>query len=238
MNPKVLVIIPAFNEAGAIERTVSEVLACGVPVAVIVVDDGSSDDTFQRAAGTGVLVLRLPFNLGIGGAVQAGYRYAKAHDFDIAVQIDGDGQHDPAFLRQVIAPVAAGTADMVVGSRFLDGRKGFRSSVIRRVGIRFFTFLIRLLTGIVITDPTSGFRACGRKLIDVFAAYYPQDYPEPEAVVVARRLHARVCEVPVLMRARVSGTSSISFFRSFYYMFKVSGAILLHTLKARKVYQP
>ncbi|MBF0330551.1 MAG: glycosyltransferase family 2 protein [Candidatus Omnitrophica bacterium] len=238
MNPRVLVIIPAFNESGAIINITREVIACGVQADVLVIDDGSVDDTAARAKSAGALVVRLPFNLGIGGAVQAGYRYAKANGYDIAVQVDGDGQHDPAYLKHVILPVLAGSADMAIGSRFIDGKSGFRSSAIRRVGIRFFSFLIRLLSGVNVTDPTSGFRACGRRLIDVFAAYYPQDYPEPEAVVVARRLHCRVTEVSVVMRARTSGASSISFVKSFYYMIKVSSAILLHTLKDRKVYQP
>ncbi len=238
MNPRVLVIIPAFNESGAIAMTVREVLSSDVPLTALVVDDGSSDDTALRAQAAGALVVRLPFNLGIGGAVQSGYRYAKAHGYDIAVQVDGDGQHDPKYLRSVIAPMADGLVDMVIGSRFLDGNTGFRSSRMRRFGIRFLSCLIRLLTGVVVTDATSGFRACGRKLIDVFAAYYPQDYPEPEAIVVARRLHCRLIEVPVLMRPRTTGRSSISFLKPVYYMIKVSGAILLHVLKDRKVYQP
>ncbi|MFH0753588.1 MAG: glycosyltransferase family 2 protein [Candidatus Omnitrophota bacterium] len=237
MLPRVLVIIPAWNESAVIANTVREVTACGVDVSVLVVDDGSVDGTPLCAAQAGAAVLRLPFNLGIGGAVQAGYRYAKMNDYDVAVQIDGDGQHDPAFLAQVLEPLVAGRADMVIGSRFLDGKTGFRSSLMRRIGIRFFSFLIRLLTGVVVTDPTSGYRACGRKLIRIFSDYYPQDYPEPEAIVVVRRLHGKVCEVPVVMRARTTGRSSISLLKSFYYMIKVSGAILLHTLKDRKVYQ-
>jgi glycosyltransferase involved in cell wall biosynthesis len=236
MIKKVLIVIPAFNESGAIERTVGEVLSQKLPVSVLVIDDGSRDDTALRARSAGAVVVRLPLNLGIGGAVQTGYRYAMAHGYDIAIQVDGDGQHDPSYIEALVGPLADGRAEMVIGSRFLSGKEGFRSSRFRRVGIRFFSGLIRLLTGLTVTDPTSGFRACGRRLIEVFAAYYPSDYPEPEAIVVAHRLHAAVLEVPVLMRARSSGTSSISFMRSFYYMIKVSGAILLHTLKDRKVY--
>jgi glycosyltransferase involved in cell wall biosynthesis len=238
MSAKVLVIIPAFNEAGAIAKTVREVFASGVALDVLVVDDGSLDDTALRARQEGALVVRLPFNLGIGGAVQTGYRYAKAHGYDVAVQVDGDGQHDPKYLSAVISPVVGGSADMVIGSRFMEGSHGFRSSAARRLGIGFFSFLIRLLTGVVVTDPTSGFRACGRRLIDVFAGFYPQDYPEPEAIVVAQRLGYKVREVPVAMRARETGVSSISFLKPVYYMIKVSGAILLHTLKDRKVYRP
>ena len=239
--PRVLVIIPAFNESGAIVRTVRDVLAAGtpgLPVDALVVDDGSSDDTAARAKMAGALVVRLPFNLGIGGAVQTGYRYAWAHGYDIAVQVDGDGQHDTLYLKDVVGPVADGRVDMCIGSRFLAGKEGFRSSVLRRSGIRFFSFLIRLLTGLTIQDTTSGFRACGRRLIGVFASYYPHDYPEPEAIVVARRLGCSVVEVPVVMRPRSSGASSIAFLKPVYYMLKVSGAILLHTLKDRKVYAP
>ncbi|MEI8011224.1 MAG: glycosyltransferase family 2 protein [Candidatus Omnitrophota bacterium] len=238
MMLKTLVIIPAFNEAEAITGIVREVLAQPVRVAVLVVDDGSSDDTSVRAAAAGAMVVRLPFNLGIGGAVQTGYRYALRHGYDIAVQVDGDGQHDPLFLATLIRPVIDGEADMSIGSRFLIKQDGFRSSACRRVGIRFFSALIRCLTRRTVTDPTSGFRACGRRFIRVFAAYYPSDYPEPEAVMVVHRLGGGLAEVPVVMRARRSGVSSIAFLKPFYYMLKVSGAILLHMLKNRKVYEP
>jgi glycosyltransferase involved in cell wall biosynthesis len=241
MTSRVLVIIPAFNESGAIERTVGDVRAAcvpGVSVDVLVVDDGSADDTAWRARAAGALVVRLPLNLGIGGAVQTGYRYAQTHGYDIAVQVDGDGQHDAVYLKDVIGPVRSGDADMCIGSRFIVGKEGFRSSWIRRSGIKFFSFLIRLLTGLTVKDTTSGFRSCGRRLIEVFASYYPHDYPEPEAIVVARRLGCVVAEVPVVMRPRSSGVSSIAFLKPVYYMLKVSGAILLHTLKDRKVYEP
>lgn len=243
MRTRVLIIVPAFNESGAIDNTVRQVFAARavfvfMEIDVLVIDDGSSDDTALRAASAGAMVVRLPFNLGIGGAVQTGYRYASAHGYDMAVQIDGDGQHDPAFLGQLCRPLTEGGADMVIGSRFLSGKEGFRSSTLRRLGIRFFGVLIRLLTGFLVTDPTSGYRACNRRLIDVFAHYYPGDYPEPEAIVVARRLGYIPIEVPVVMRARSTGTSSISALRCVQYMMKVSGAILLHTLKDRKVYRP
>ena len=244
---RLLVIIPAFNESAAIGRTVAEVRAAGLhglsvqdglSLDILVVDDGSSDDTAHRAREAGAMVVRLPFNLGIGGAVQTGYRYAAGRGYDIAVQVDGDGQHDARYLQEVLRPVMEGRADMSVGSRFLGAKEGFRSSAARRFGIRFFSFLIRLLTGLTVRDTTSGFRACGRRLIAVFAAYYPHDYPEPEAIVVARRLGCSVTEVPVVMRPRSSGSSSIALLRPLHYMLKVSGAILLHTLKDRKVYAP
>jgi glycosyltransferase involved in cell wall biosynthesis len=237
MKKDVLIIIPAFNEAANIERTVREVLAQTVPVTVLVINDGSVDRTAEIAAQAGAKVLDLPFNLGIGGAVQTGYRYAHENGYDIAVQVDGDGQHDPAYLPQLIDPILRGRADMCVGSRFLENSAGFRSSFSRRVGIRFFHVLIRLLTGLTITDPTSGLRACGRKLIELYAQYYPQDFPEPEAIVVARRMGAKIIELPVVMRARKGGKSSIGKRKSIYYMIKVTLAILLHMIKDRKAYK-
>ncbi|MBF0386522.1 MAG: glycosyltransferase family 2 protein [Candidatus Omnitrophica bacterium] len=233
---KVIAIIPAYNEAGNIARVVREVLALPGAVVPLVINDGSLDDTAECARSAGARVISLPFNLGIGGAVQAGYRYAAEHDFAVAVQVDGDGQHDVNFLVAIIQPVLEGQADMVIGSRFLSQSGGFRSSFSRRMGIAFFRVLIRVLTGFAASDPTSGFRACGRKLIKVYGGYYPVDFPEPEAIVVARRLGARLMEVPVEMRARLAGKSSIGRLKSPYYMIKVTAAILLHMLKDRKVY--
>jgi hypothetical protein len=202
------------------------------------VSDGSTDDTVGVAARAGAHVLDLPFNLGIGGAVQAGYRYADERGFDIAVQVDGDGQHDVACLPALIRAVEEGRADMVIGSRFLSVENNFHSTFARRAGISFFRVLIRLLTGFATTDPTSGFRACGSSLIKVYARYYPGDFPEPEAIVVASRMGARLMEAPVVMRARMAGKSSIGKLKSPYYMIKVTVAILLHMLKDRKVYGP
>ena len=238
MTPRILAIIPAYNESGNIGRTVREILAQPLGVVPLVIDDGSRDDTVGEAFWAGAKVVSLPFNLGIGGAVQTGYRYALEHDFDIAIQIDGDGQHDPAFLSALIRPVVEGEADMAIGSRFSGDKAGFQSSFARRIGISFFRGLIRFLTGFDPTDPTSGFRACNRRLIAIFSGYYPSDFPEPEAIVVARRLGAKICDVPVIMRAREAGKSSIGKLKSPYYMIKVTGAILLHMLKDRKVYGP
>ncbi|NLE65758.1 MAG: glycosyltransferase family 2 protein [Elusimicrobia bacterium] len=238
MNKKILVIIPAFNEEGAIVATVRDVRSLPFSVEVLVVNDGSRDRTAAVAADAGAVVVSLPFNLGIGGAVQTGYRYALDRGFDIAVQVDGDGQHDVAYLKRLVDPVLSGLVDMAIGSRFLSDEKGFRSSFFRRVGIRFFRRLIAFLTGFQATDPTSGFRACNARLIRIFAGYYPSDFPEPESIVVARRLGATLCEVPVVMRPRRSGKSSIGRIRSPYYMIKVTGAILLHMFRDRKVYGP
>lgn len=233
---RILAIIPAFNESGNIGRVVGEVLALPFGVVPLVINDGSTDDTAGAAGRAGARVITLPFNLGIGGAVQTGYRYAEEQGFDVAVQVDGDGQHDVAYLAALLRPLQEGRADMVIGSRFLSPEGGFRSSFSRRIGISFFRVLIRRLTGFPTTDPTAGFRACGRRLIRVYAGYYPVDFPEPEAIVVARRLGAGIVEVPVEMRARIAGKSSIGRLKSPYYMIKVTAAILLHMLKDRKVY--
>jgi glycosyltransferase involved in cell wall biosynthesis len=233
---KVLAIIPAYNEAGNIVRVVQEILLSAPGVIPMVVDDGSKDDTVALARSAGARVLSLPFNLGIGGAVQAGYRYAYEQNFDVAVQVDGDGQHDASFIKDLLRPIRESQVDMVVGSRFLRDDKGFQSSFMRRIGISFFRFLIKRVTGFPTTDPTSGFRACGRRLIKVYANYYPGDFPEPEALVVASRLGATILERPVIMRSRLSGRSTIGKLKSPYYMIKVTAAILLHNLKDRKVY--
>ena len=241
MMKKALVIIPAYNEADNIEKVVREVNSVGVEgcrVIPLVVDDGSRDDTAERARRAGAEVVMLPFNLGIGGAVQTGYRWADERGFDFAIQVDGDGQHDATYLPLLLKAILAGGADFSVGSRFVEGTEGFRSSRLRRVGISFFVALIRLLTGLRCSDPTSGFRAVNRRLIRVFASHYPQDFPEPEAIVIARRLGAKIVDVPVAMRPRKFGKSTIGKLKSPYYMVKVTAAIVLDMFKDRKVFGP
>ena len=179
-------------------------------------------------------MVSLPFNLGIGAAVQTGFQYAGRHDYDIAVQIDGDGQHDAGFLPKIIEPVLCDEADMTVGSRFLENTGGFRSSFSRRLGINFFVHLINVLTGVKVNDPTSGFRAYNKKMIALFSDYYPHDFPEPEAVVVAQQNQARIMEVAVVMRPRQAGNSSIRYFKTLYYMAKVTLAIVLHMIRQRR----
>jgi glycosyltransferase involved in cell wall biosynthesis len=196
------------------------------------VDDGSTDGTSEAARGLGFRVLRLPMNLGIGGAVQAGYLWAHEHGYDAAVQFDGDGQHEAASMPALLEPIRTGTADMVVGSRFLgDGE--FRSTLARRVGIRYLARLIRLRCGARVTDSTSGFRAAGRAAIALFARGYPSDYPEPESIAIAARAGLRVVEVPARMRDRAHGASSITLLRSVLYMVKVSVALVLLPARAR-----
>ncbi len=240
MHHKILIIVPAYNESGNITRTVLEIKdqqkSLGT-VDILVVDDGSRDTTAADAKAAGAPVVSLPFNLGIGAAVQTGFQYARRNHYDMAVQVDGDGQHDLRYLEKLIGPVSRGEADITVGSRFIKPFLGYRSSFIRRIGIHFFTHLISFLTQCKITDPTSGFRAFNKKSIAAFADAYPHDFPEPESIVVARRLGLNLTEVPVEMRKRVSGHSSIRYLKTLYYMIKVTCAILLNMVrkKGRKI---
>jgi len=232
MNPKILLIIPAFNEAGPIGRLLDEIKAAFPQADRVVINDGSSDRTSEESLKAGTLVADLPFNLGIGGAVQTGYQIAHEQDYDVAVQIDGDGQHDPSFIRALITPVLEDKLDLCIGSRFIaQDSSSFQSTLTRRVGIRFFCGLLGLLTGLYLTDPTSGFRATGKKLNKIFAGYYPVDFPEPEAIKIAKRQGMRIGEVSVQMRERQSGRSSIRSLATLYYMIKVTFALLIDLLK-------
>jgi glycosyltransferase involved in cell wall biosynthesis len=229
---KCIAIVPAYNEQGAIGGVIDEIFAFDAACDVIVIDDASSDLTSERARDHGALVVRLPFNLGIGGAVQTGFRYAADHDYELAIRIDGDGQHDPAELAPLIAAVAADEADICVGSRFA-GSDGYRSSRSRRVGIRILARMVSLLTGQRVTDTTSGFQVLNRKAIELFAADYPHDYPEVEAALMLHKHRLRLTEVPVRMRERQAGQSSIRGVHTVYYMAKVMLAILIGALRRR-----
>jgi glycosyltransferase involved in cell wall biosynthesis len=201
--------VPAFNEEGAVGRVIDGIRAYDQGLEIVVVDDGSSDRTADVARARGAHVLRLPFNLGIGGAVQTGFRYAFENGFDLAVRLDGDGQHDPQQLDAVVAPVLRGDVDIAVGSRYLSESEGYQSSAPRRIGIRILANTVSLLTRQRITDPTSGFQALNRKAITLFAADYPHDYPEVEALVLVVRHRLRLCEVPVrCARARPASRRS------------------------------
>jgi glycosyltransferase involved in cell wall biosynthesis len=225
-----LMVVPAFNEEHGVGSVVRE-LRESLPLAdVVVVDDGSSDATALVAASAGARVLRLPFNVGIGGAVQAGFMVADSDGYDVAVQVDGDGQHPPSEVRALLEALSESDADMVIGSRFLGGGE-FRSTAMRRLGIRIFQGALRLATGRQITDATSGFRAVSRRGIELFARSYPHDYPEVEAVVMALRAGLDVIEVPIDMRARETGVSSITPLRSVYYMIKVLLAVGMETAR-------
>ena len=219
--------MPALNESGSIARVIDEIRAFDPRFEIVVVDDASADRTPQIAAAKQAHVVQLPFNLGIGGAVQTGFRYAYEHGFDLAVRVDGDGQHDPAQLALILEPVVAGEADIAVGSRFAAGKDGYRSSRSRRLGIRILASIVSLLLRQRVTDPTSGFQAVNREGIRLFAADYPHDYPEVEATVMVHRHRLRLAEVPVTMRERAGGRSSITALRSVYYMAKVLLALFV-----------
>lgn len=224
---KKLVIIPAFNEEGNLEKTIKDIKDNAPDFDYVIINDCSTDKTLEMCRRHGFSYLNLPVNLGIGGAVQTGYRYAYYHGYDIAVQFDGDGQHSASHLEDMVTTLIDTESDMVIGSRFIE-KEGFQSSFIRRVGIKYFTFLIHLLTGKTITDPTSGMRMCNRRTIEMFAKEYPIDYPEPESTVRLIRHKRKIEEVPVIMRERAEGVSSLSSVRhSVYYMIKVSIAILV-----------
>jgi glycosyltransferase involved in cell wall biosynthesis len=219
-------IVPALNEEESVGRVIDEIRAFDPGFEVVVVDDGSVDRTAEVARRRGARVVRLPFNLEIGGAVQTGFRYAFENGFELAVRVDGDGQHDPAELRVILEPVLRGEADIAVGSRFAE-QGGYRPSRSRRLGIRLLAWTVSALVRQRVTDPTSGFQAVNRKGIRLFAADYPHDYPEVEAVVMVRKHRLRMAEVPVRMRERTGGRSSITAFRSVYYMVKVTLAIFV-----------
>lgn len=237
---KLLAIVPAYNEAGAIVDTISDLWSHAPGFDVLVIDDGSTDDTGDLAERAGAKVLRLPFNLGIGGAVQSGYIFAREQGYDVAVQVDGDGQHAASMLPQLLEHLRAHPElNMVTGSRFLEERPdGYRSSASRRVGIRIFARLLSTIVGRPVTDPTSGMRMVDRRGIDLFARDYPHDYPEVEAVLMMHAHRLSAAEVPVQMRERMSGESSISTTKSAYYMIKVSLAILVGLLRARPTVTP
>jgi len=221
-----LAIVPAFNEEGSIGGVIDEIRAFDPGFEILVIDDGSSDRTAKIAAARRVHVVTLPFNLGIGAAMQTGFRFAQENGFDVAVQVDGDGQHDPTELSAILQPIIDEEADLVIGSRF-SGAEGFRSSFLRRLGIRVFSLAVSVIAHQRLTDTTSGFRAVNRRGIALFATNYPHDYPEVEATVMLIRHRLRVKEVPTPMRPRLTGHSSITPLRSVYYMVKVLLALLV-----------
>lgn len=227
---KVLIIIPAYNEQECIQGVVENLIHHYPQYDYVVVNDGSKDDTLKILDQQGYSYLNLPGNLGIGGAMQTGYLYAREKGYDIAVQLDGDGQHDPAYIERIIAPIVAGQADLVIGSRYLTG-EGFQSTGLRRLGIKIISATIRLLCGTKVFDVTSGFRACDRKMITFFSENYAEDYPEPEAIIATVKQGGRIQEVPVLMQERQGGVSSIRGFKAVNYMLKVELALLINALR-------
>lgn len=230
---KILVIIPAYNEQENILNTIHDIEINCPGMDYVVINDCSRDHTEQILTDHNIRHITLPCNLGIGGGVQTGYRYARENGYDIAIQFDGDGQHEAKYLNDLVALIETGQADIVVGSRYII-KTGFQSTGLRRAGISFLSHLIRLLCGVRVLDVTSGMRAVNRRFIEEYAMEYAQDYPEPEAIVLAAIKGARIKEVPVEMRERQGGSSSISPLRSVYYMIKVSLALILVRFSSQK----
>lgn len=229
-RPKILVIIPAYNEEKSVGNVIRKIKYC-FDADIVVIDDGSADSTSDKASSEGAKVIRLPFNLGIGGAMQTGYLYANENNYDVAVQVDADGQHDPAYLKTLVAPLLEEKCDMAIGSRYVK-ESSYKSSVSRRMGMVFFSWLVYLLTASRINDTTSGFRAVNRKIIEYFASSYPTDYPEVDVLVRLFRKNFRILEIPVEMMERQGGKSSITPLKSIYYMVKVSLALLINSLRS------
>ena len=231
MIEKVLIIIPAYNEKDSLPGVIASVRREIPEADIIVINDGSSDTTGLIARREKVEVIDLPYNLGIGAAMQTGYQYGFTEGYDIAVQFDGDGQHPADQIRNILRPLKNGMADMIIGSRFLE-ETGYAPSFSRFIGIGMFARLISVIMGHKITDPTSGFRAANRAVIEFYSRHYPEDYPEVEALVLLHRAGFTMTEVAVKMERRMSGRSSITPVRGIYYMIKVTLAVLIDLLKS------
>ena len=225
---KIAAIVPAYNEEKAITAVVNDILQTAqiqnLSITVVVVNDCSKDSTSEIISKLNCVALDLPINLGIGGAVQTGFKYAFENGFDFAIQIDGDGQHPASEIPKLINAIKENNLDVVIGSRFVS-KEGFQSSLVRRMGINYFKWLNRFLVGVVVNDSTSGFRLINKKALEIVSEYYPDEYPEPEAVILYSLNKLKIGEVSVNMRERQGGVSSIGAVSSVYYMFKVSLAI-------------
>lgn len=229
---KILAIVPALNEAENIGSVVRNLKQTSPGLDVLVIDDGSTDQTAELARSHGAKVISLPVNLGIGGAVQTGFIYALKNQYDVALQVDGDGQHRGEEIRKLIDPVLLGDADVTIGSRFLE-KTAYQAAWPRRLGIYLLSKTIQSVVRRNFTDPTSGFRAYNQKALRIVSAHYSTDYPEPDAIVTLLKNGLRLTEVSVEMDPRLSGRSSITPFKSGYYMFKVSLAIILNSMMNR-----
>jgi glycosyltransferase involved in cell wall biosynthesis len=234
-KPKVLVIVPAYNEEEAIRSTLNNLMnerrvRTDILLDICVVNDGSADQTAGIVSTfPDVYLLDLPFNLGIGGAMQTGYKFAWERGYDVALQFDADGQHNIEDLNIIIDPIIKGELDMVVGSRFIE-KTDYKGALSRRIGIYYFTMLLYTLTKQRYTDPTSGFRAIGKNALKEFANYYPKDYPEPEVLIYLQKRGYKIGEKSVNMRERQGGVSSITPFKSIYYMLKVTLSICMQKI--------
>lgn len=233
---KALIIIPAYNESQNIIQVISELNEAlslsnyDIQYDYLIINDCSTDNLKEICINNNFKYIDLPVNLGIGGSVQTGYMFADKYKYDFAIQLDGDGQHDPKYIEDLLSPLISKQADIVIGSRFIN-KQGFQSSFFRRCGINFLSKLINCLCRTDIKDVTSGYRAVNTNYISYFAKSYPSDYPEPEAIIASSLNNASIIEIPVEMRARIAGTSSINFIGSIYYMIKVSIAILICRLR-------
>jgi len=227
---RVLFVIPAYNEENNLREVVTRLLEIIPEARVLVVDDGSVDGTYRTARKSGAMVARLPFNLGIGVAVQTGIIFAWDHGFDWVIRLDGDGQHDPSDVARFLEYVRTHDVDLLIGSRFME-KSGYQLSLLRRMAISFFNRLISLLTGFHITDATSGFQAYSRSAMEKLRRLFPDDYPEPETIIMLYKWGLKVDEIPVVMKQRPEGASSITTIRSVYYMVKVTMAILLDMIR-------
>lgn len=232
---KTLLIIPAYNEEENILNTVNSIKEYNENLEFVVINDGSDDNTLKILEDNNINHVNLIDNLGIGGAVQTGYKYAFENNYDIAIQFDGDGQHDVRYVKNICEAIIAGEADMCIGSRYLDKTTSeFKSTLMRRFGKNIISFIIKLFCRKKITDPTSGFRAVNKEIIEIFANDYPSDYPEPESVATILRSGYRVSEVPVNMKERANGKSFVNIGTSILYMVKVNLAIILSSIKTKK----
>lgn len=227
---RIIVIIPAYNEEKCIEKVVKGIKEMHQEMTVLVVNDGSKDQTEQKAVQAGAEVISLPHNLGIGGAMQTGYMYAYQYHYDIAIQMDADGQHKPEELKQIMRPLLQQQADLALGSRFIQ-HSSYKSSLSRRIGIIILAFVVSLMTRVKIKDVTSGFRAVNAKGIKLFSEDYSTDYPEVDSLVLAHKSGFRIKEVPVEMEQRQAGFSSIHSWKSIYYMIKVTLSVLVKSVR-------
>ena len=227
---RILIIVPAYNEEASLSGVIRDLRESMPSADIVVVNDGSRDATVRIARDLGVRVLDLPYNLGIGGAVQSGYLYALRNNYDLAVQFDGDGQHLAKEIAKLLKPLEDGESDIVIGSRFLVSGE-YKPPVFRALGIWIFSFVLSRIVGAAVTDSTSGFRAVNRRVIEFFSRNYPDDYPEVESLVLLHKAHCRMKEVAVSMRERTGGKSSITPLRSAYYMTKVLVALLIDLMK-------
>jgi hypothetical protein len=235
---KVAIIIPAYNEEVSIKKVIDDIKTVSIGhdfvLDIIVVNDCSIDKTAEIISKEDCIAIHLPMNLGIGGAMQTGFKYAYEHKYDYAIQVDGDGQH-PAFeISKLIEYIKENNVDVVIGSRFLSNKGGFRSTLIRRIGIYYFKFLINLLVGKNITDSTSGFRIINAKTLEIVSNYYPDEYPEPESIMMYIKNNLNIAEVPVDMLERQGGKSSIDTFSGIYYIVKVSLSIIFTLIKFKR----